>query len=203
MPPTSRTHATNNESEHHTMTSTALSMQQMLHDTIVESHGLFNRFLAGFNQTNHTTQAEGLPNHAAWSLGHCALVMHRVAAALDGNDLPDTDFITGDGTQGDADHFDTEGVFINSTPVDDPSQYPTWERCQNIFDDAVTRLAQAALNAPDEILCAESPWLDRMLPRWQLAQRVLLHNAVHSGQLIDLRRALNFDSVIVLPDNSN
>ena len=176
-----------------------MTMQQMLHDTITEARGLFNRFLAGFDNTNHTTQAEGLPNHAAWTLGHCALVMHRIAGRIDGDTLPESDFITGDGSQGDADHFDTEGIFIDSTPVDDPSQYPTWERCRAIFDDAVTRLANAALNATDDALCAEAPWLEQSLPHWQLAQRSLLHNGVHSGQLIDLRRALNFDKVIVLP----
>ena len=124
-------------------------MQEMLPQTIASGNGLFCRFLVGFNDGNRTTQAEGLPNHAAWTLGHCALVMHRIAERIDGGPLPASDFVVGDGRSGDAERFDTEGVFIESHPVDDDSMYPTWDRCLAIFDAAVLRLSRASAEASD------------------------------------------------------
>ena len=65
------------------------------------------RFLSGFDDSNRTTQAPNLPNHAAWCMGHLALTMNRFAERFDGKPLPDSDFITADGQGGNEERFDT------------------------------------------------------------------------------------------------
>ena len=51
--------------------------QDLLADSVLASSALLSRYLVGFNDQNRTTQAPGLPNHAAWCLGHLSLTMHR------------------------------------------------------------------------------------------------------------------------------
>jgi hypothetical protein len=51
--------------------------------------------------------------------------------------------VKGDGTAGNRERYDTESISFNSRPVDDPSRYPTFARCVQIFDATGDRLASA------------------------------------------------------------
>jgi hypothetical protein len=172
-------------------------------DTIAEAvlstrHGV-TRFLAGFDDSNHTRQAPSLPNHVAWNLGHLALTMHRAAGLIrPGDTLPKSDFVEG-GTPsggGDARRFATESVAFGSKPVNDPAQYPGLARCVEIYNGACAAVAAAVRGVPDATLDEVVPWGGGQgLPRWLLALRMMTHNGMHAGQIADLRRALGFKSI--------
>ncbi|MBC7773001.1 MAG: DinB family protein [Pyrinomonadaceae bacterium] len=180
-----------------------MERRDMLADSLLTTKTLMARYLAGFDETNSTSQAPHLPNHPAWILGHCALTMHRVAnmfqsdPPVSAGPLTSGDFLTGDGTKGDAEHFDSESVSFGSKPLDDPRNYPTYARSVQIFDAACDRLASVIRTGPDAKLDQKVKWgpLGMELPLWSLAMRMVFHNGMHTGQLADLRRALGFRSI--------
>lgn len=159
------------------------------------SQMLVKRYFAGFDDSNRTKQAPGLPNHFAWQLGHLALTMHRVAEKLDGGPLPATDFTPTD--RGDARSFGTESVAFGSKPSDTPANYPSAARCVEIFDGSCSRLARALRAAGPEKLAQQHPWgaTGATSSMHDLALRMLVHNGMHAGQLADLRRALSMGSI--------
>jgi hypothetical protein len=168
----------------------------MLSDYILSTKSFFVRFVNGFEDSTRTTQAENLPNHIAWSLGHCALTMNRAAERFDGKPLPETDFIMGDGANGDSSHFDTESVCFDSTPQADPENYPTLERATVIFEAACDRFAQAVRNTTDTKLDEMIDFHGNEVPLYTLIMRLCFHNGAHAGQIIDLRRSLSMPRVI-------
>jgi len=180
-----------------------MERRDMLAESVLTTKTLIARYLAGFNDTNRTTQPPHLPNHVAWSLGHCALTMHRVAYMFlsdppaSAGPLPASDFVTGDGTKGDADHFDSESVSFGSKPIDDPRKYPTLLRSAQIYDAACDRLAAAIRSVSDAKLDQRVKWgaSGMEVPLWGLASRMVFHNGMHTGQIADLRRALGFKSI--------
>ena len=155
----------------------------------------FTRFLVGFDGSNHTAQAPGLANHAAWTLGHVALYLHRGAEALDRRALPAADFIEG-AQDGDAERFATESVAYRSVPTADPGRYPTWPRCRAIFESAADRFVHSILETSPDQLAADVPWGAAKVSAAALVTRQVFHIATHTGQLIDLRRALKMPSVV-------
>lgn len=167
-----------------------------LSDALRATKPFVTRFLAGFDDDNRTSQAPGMPNHAAWSMGHLALTMHRFAERFDGNTLPDSDFITGDGASGDSERFDTESVCFGSNPVDDPAIYPALAKSRRVFEDAIDRLTSALEGLDDAKLDEIQPWGSGEFPVAELAARIIFHNGTHAGQLTDLRRALGMSGVI-------
>ncbi len=173
-----------------------MDRRETLAETVRSSETLLTRYLAGFNDETRVRQAPGMPNHVAWTLGHCALTMHRVAEMLDNLPLPADQFIRGDGAQGDATRFDTESVAFASVPAPDADIYPLLHRATEIYQSACTRLADACLNSEDEHLDEPIPWHAGVLPLYQLVLRVCFHNGTHAGQIIDLRRALDLDPII-------
>ena len=177
-----------------------MTPSDLLADAVAEGRILLERYLAGFDDANRTKQPPGLPNHAAWQLGHLALNMHRVAERLDLSPLPEADFVTGDGRAGGgaggAGRFDTESVCFASGPVDDPALYPDWERCVAIFRAAASRLEGALRNAGDGALDRAIPWGRAETTIATLAMRMVFHNGTHAGQIVDLRRALGMKGVI-------
>lgn len=181
-----------------------MDARDVLSEGFVNCKALTARYLAGFDDTNHTRQAPGLPNHAAWNLGHMALTMHRVAEKLDTRPLPQTEFIIGDLTRppvdplaprGDAERFHTETIGFGSQPTDDRARYPGMARCVSIFDGACDRLAAAVRGATDTQLLQPVKWGAGEIPMHQLLTRMLFHNGDHVGQIADLRRALGFRSI--------
>lgn len=171
------------------------SRGQILMDAVRESRVLISRYFKGFDNTNHTKQADNLPNHFAWTLGHLALTLHRCAERFDGGGLPETDFIKSDGRGGNRQQFDTESVCFGSRPESDPSIYPTRDRCVAVFEAAIERLATALRNADDAKLDSMTQWGNSDVPLWSMAVRMVFHNGAHCGQLADLRRALKLPSI--------
>ena len=172
-----------------------MTRQEMLSEFILSTKPFFVRFLDGFDDSTRTVQAENLPNHVAWSLGHCALTMNRAAERFDDKPLPESDFIMGDGTNGDSSRFDTESVCFDSTPTPDPSNYPTLQRATEIYEAACDRFAQAVRNTTDAKLDEMIPFYGSELPLYTLIMRLCFHNGSHAGQIIDLRRALSMQRV--------
>jgi len=171
--------------------------QEVLAGLVLAGSAHLIRYQNGWPDEQRTTQAENLPNHAAWTFGHVALTLHRIAELLDENvDLPPEDFVTGDGSDGDENRYDTESVATGSEPADDPSRYPTVARSREIAEAAAQRLHDAIRNAAEDDLDAPDPRPggDKE-PLWSLVMRAVLHEAVHAGQLAALRKALGLASV--------
>ncbi|MCL4741648.1 MAG: DinB family protein [Phycisphaerales bacterium] len=159
---------------------------------------LFTRFLAGFDASNGTRQAPGLPNHCVWTLGHCALTLHRASDRVAGHDdprpLPASDFVAVQPRPPGA--FYTESVAFASTPRDDPSMYPSVERAREIFEFACERLASEVERASEAQLDRPTAWGPTPVPVADLITRMIVHNGAHAGQLTDLRRALGMTRVV-------
>lgn len=172
--------------------------QEMLAQGIENSRDLLFRFLAGFDDANRTRQGPSLPNHLAWTLGHCALTMHRVAERyLDRQPIPVEDFLEGDGVSGTHERFDMKSISFGSTPADNPAIYPTLDRAKEIFNRAVARLAGAVRMAGDADLQQVVPWgSSGQVVLHLLLARMIFHNGTHAGQLTDLRRAFGMGGVI-------
>jgi len=172
-----------------------MTRQEILANAVTESRDLLRRYLKGFDDTDHTKQASNLPNHVAWTLGQLALILNRVSGKLDGHPLPVDRFVKGDGSAGNRERFDTESIAFNSKPIGDPSRYPAWPRCVQIFDAAIDRLANALRQANDQQLDSATRWGAGETTIGNLATRMVFHNGTHAGQLADLRRALNMGSI--------
>lgn len=173
-----------------------MTRQEMLSEYILSTKSFFVRFVNGFEDSTRTTQAENLPNHVAWCLGHCALTMNRAAERFDHKPLPEIDFVMGDGANGDSSRFDTESVCFDSTPKPDPSNYPTLQRAKGIYEAACDRFAQAVRNTSDAKLDETIPFHGSELPLYTLIMRLCFRNGAHAGQILDLRRSLNMPRVI-------
>lgn len=165
---------------------------------IETSAPLVARFFAGFTDANRAVQARHLPNHFVWTLGHVALTMHRLAEKLDGEPIPAADFEVGTlRPPGDPpERFGTEAVCFGSTPTPDAGAYPTTARAREVFDAALARLARAVRHADDDALNRPTSWGKNELPLGDLIVRVIFHNALHAGEIVDLRRALGLGRVV-------
>ncbi len=174
-----------------------MRFQDLLAELVLNNKMLLTRFLKGFSDANHTKQAANVPNHVAWNLGHLALTMHRVSEKLDAQPLPASDFFPQGTTKGDSQRFGPESVGYGSLPTDDPSSYPSYDRCVQIFYAACERLAAAARAASDQQLASETQWgpSGMTTPTYLLVARMSFHNGLHCGQITDLRRALSLGSI--------
>ena len=168
-------------------------LQDHLSASILDCKPLMTRYLVGFTEANRVAQGHLLPNHAAWSLGHCAMTMHRVSEKLDGAPIPEADFIVG--PRGDAERFGTESVAFNSKPVAEHAMYPTLTRSIAIYEAACDRLAGAAKRADPEMLTRQVAWGSGQTSVASLLTRMVFHNGMHCGQIADLRRALEMRSI--------
>jgi hypothetical protein len=171
---------------------------EILARNILHCQSLFERYLAGFTDTNRTTQAPHLPNHAAWTLGHLALTAHRGADRVRGRDdmgeLPPTDFVMG--LAGDAQRYATETIAYGSIPTDEPDRYPSLARGLEIMHAAHATLADTLRTASADALARATPWGGGPTIVSDLALRMGFHIATHAGQIVDLRRALGFQPVL-------
>jgi uncharacterized damage-inducible protein DinB len=150
---------------------------------------LLARYLTGMSEEHTTVSPPGLPNHPAWTLGHLALTMHRVAERFDGQPLPTETFGTSPG------QINPDLVSFASTPVDDAALYPTLPRALDAYNAACDRLAVAVRAADDATLDKPTPWGNTTTTLGLLAMRMIFHNGIHTGQLADLRRALGMKSI--------
>jgi hypothetical protein len=144
---------------------------------------LLTRYLAGFDDGNATRQAPNLPNHATWVLGHLALTMHRAAERISGRELPPP--------------WDPAPFAFGSTPVTDRAEYPPFAEMRRRFDDSLSRLAEAIRAAGDEGLGEPVHWgQSTTTTKRDLAARMVFHNGTHTGQIVDLRRALGMPRLV-------
>lgn len=177
-----------------------MSRAEVLAQALESTRPLLGRFLAGFDESNRTRQATNLPNHLVWTLGHLALTMLRTADRVRGFDapqpLPPADWITGDGTKGDVMRFDTESVGFKSQPKDSPLNYPSLKRAIEIYEGAFEKLAKVVRGASDAALLRETKWGGGSIPVADLIPRMIFHNGTHTGQIVDLRRALSMPPVL-------
>ena len=191
-----------------------MTMTMTRRDTIAEavlaSRVLFHRYLAGFDDSNHTRQGAGLPNHVAWCLGHCALTLHRGVERITRELPPDGDFYmppadlvgktparaarTGSPVAPPT-RFDTETVAFQSSPIDNPAIYPRLARCTDIFDASCHRYATVVRSLPEDRLDAMIQWGQIQIPVWASGLRMAFHNGQHCGQISDLRRVLGMNSI--------
>jgi hypothetical protein len=172
-----------------------MTRAEALAESILQSRGLLTRYLAGFDDSNHTATVPGLPNHVAWILGHCALTMHRAAEKIDGRSRLDGSFIEG-AASGDARRFGTESVAFGSDPGQGSAVFPPLARCIEIFSDAADRLAGALRHASEDSLDELVPFFGgASLPRWSVAPRIVFHNGTHCGQIADMRRVLGMKPI--------
>lgn len=169
---------------------------QTLAHVIRCSSPLLTRYLDGFDDSNRTAQAPGIANHAAWTMGHLALVLGRCAQMLDGRGLPEEDFLSADGRGGTAEKFDTESVCYGSVTDSNPALYPLWGRCREVFDSALERTAVAFGDSMPERLSQTEKWGASEVVMGDLAPRMAVHIGMHAGQIIDLRRGLGMGKVV-------
>ncbi len=128
-------------------------------------------------------QPPGVPNHAAWTLGHvihgCQAIAVELGAAAW---LPD----------------DWESRFgYGSTPRSSVEHYPPKTELLTLLACAATLLRDALLGTSDAVLRQALP--DETLPTMAhlLWQVVVAHTAYHAGQLAVWRRAIGMPSAAV------
>ncbi len=176
-----------------------LRAQDVLSEGVRSTKGLLARYLVGFDESTRVVQPPGLPNHVAWSLGHLAVTLHRVAERLDGLPMPERDITNSIEARGvPATSFHRDDVAFGSAPAMDHERYPSLARCQEIYSAACDRLADALRDASDEALAAPTVWGapgTPPIPMHLLVARMIFHNGAHTGQIADTRRALGFRSV--------
>ena len=138
--------------------------------------------LEGFDDANATSQKADLPNHVAWTLGHLALTMHRAAERISGEsyDLA----------------WDPEPFAFGSTPSPIREEYPPLAELAQRHRRSLALLADAVRRAGDEGLARDVTWATSTTTARNLALRMVWHNGLHCGQIIDLRRALRLQPVI-------
>lgn len=153
-----------------------------LAEAIGSTRELLVRYLQGFDDANATAQAPGLPNHAAWTLGHLALTMHRAAERIAAVERPLA--------------WDPEPYAFGSTPTAAREDYPPLMRLLDNFHRAFDLLVESIRAAGDEGLGRTIRWGSGPITARTLALRMAFHNGTHCGQLVDLRRALGLEPVI-------
>jgi len=144
---------------------------------------LAERLLATIADERITTQPAGVVNHPAWTLAHLVHYHPAILALVDGRTVPDP------ASHPDADRFDA-----GSTPVDDPSQYPTKAALIRRYRHGHQRIETALGQAPTDRL-NQPPGLTRWTEGFGTTARVLqylmvFHEAEHLGQLVAWRRAM-------------
>jgi hypothetical protein len=101
----------------------------------------------------------------------------------------------GDGRSGTPSRFDTESICFGSTPVADASLYPSLARCIEIFQQGAERLATTVQSLSDAEFERTHTWGEHSASVSDLITRMVTHNGTHTGQLVDLRRALGMGSI--------
>jgi len=178
-----------------------MSIAETLASTVEYAKPNLRRYLQGFTDETRVAQAPSLPNHVIWTLGHLALYMHRAANRINGCDdrpLPDEHFLTGDGEEGQPTRFDTESVCFGSRPMPQTSIYPTLDAGKVVFNAAIEHLASTVRELGDGRMDDQTHWgrQKNLMSIADLVRHMIYHNATHTGQIVDLRRALCMPPII-------
>jgi uncharacterized damage-inducible protein DinB len=128
-------------------------------------------------------QPSGVPNHAAWTLGHVIHACHAMATELGAEPwLPE----------------DWESVFgYGSTPRGETGLYPGRVEMQRLLADASTRLCEALSSVEISVMEKQLPDDDFPTMADILLQVIVAHTAYHAGQLSVWRRAMGKESAAV------
>lgn len=143
--------------------------------------------VADLSEEQMVQQPTGVPNHAAWTLGHIVFSCQGIAGELGAEEwLPDN----------------WESVFgYGSTPTSEVSRYPKKTELLAMLADSANRLRQALLATDESVLGQPHPIKDvcEILPTIgeTLVQIMAAHTAFHAGQLAVWRRAIGKESVAV------
>ena len=92
--------------------------------------------------------------------------------------------------------YTDSAIGFDSKPVNDPAEVSDAGPGRGDFDAACDRLAAAVRGANDATLAKKIDWMGMQIPLAQLVTRVMFHVGVHTGEILDLRRALGFDRVL-------
>lgn len=128
-------------------------------------------------------QPPGVPNHAAWTLGHIIISCQGMATELGAMPwLPDN----------------WESVFgYGSTPRSEEQGYPEKAQLQSLLADSATRLSDTVRGVGASVLGQQLPDEDFPTMGHLLLQVVVAHTAYHAGQLAVWRRAMGKEPVAV------
>ncbi len=88
------------------------------------------------------------------------------------------------------------GVCYGSTPIADVSLYPTIARAREIFESAADHLESVVRAASPEGLERPVQWGQEHYPWRMIIARVVFHNGTHTGEIVDIRRALGLAKVV-------
>lgn len=150
-------------------------LSELIH-TLDYTLQFIERSVADLTDQQMVAQPSAVPNHGAWTVGHVIFTCQGIAAELGAPPwLPD----------------EWESTFGNgSTPLADPSLYPTKAEMLSLLADAAARLRQT-LVAADESISRKSLPDEAMPTMGDLSLQVVVgHTAYHAGQLAVWRRAI-------------
>ena len=139
--------------------------------------------VADLSEQEMVEQPQGVPNHAAWTLGHIIFSCQGIAAELGAEEwLPD--------------HWESTFGY-GSTPSSNLSDYPSRSELLGLLTDAVNRLRHTLVALDGAAL--KQPLPDETFPTWGhlLLHIAVAHTAYHAGQLAVWRRAIGKDSAAV------
>lgn len=155
-------------------------MQQTIVDVFTFQRGYLGMLVDDIPDDRMTEQVKGLPNHPAWQIGHLAVAIDNVCMMLLGCETAVSKEY--------CELFD-----IGSTPVADPSRYPSKRELLATLDAVRQKAADALAAASPESLAAPNPsaMLGEMLPTaaHMAAFMMLTHESSHLGQLSVWRQA--------------
>ncbi len=157
-------------------------IDELIH-TFEATIGFMEQSVDDLSDEEMVARPSGVPNHAAWTLGHIIFSCQGMATELGAAPwLPD----------------DWESVFgYGSTPRSEQQQYPTKAQFQTYLADATTRLCDTVRNATTEVLRRQLSDDDFPTMSHLLLQVVVAHTAFHAGQLAVWRRAMGKESAAV------
>ncbi|WP_428387306.1 DinB family protein [Mucisphaera sp.] len=150
-------------------------------DLFVSREPLLSKLLQDVPETRWAEQPAGLPNHAAWTMGHLCLA-HNVLLSL----LGDKPRCPAEWKQ----HMD-----MGTQPVSDRNLYPTCEALWTAYREGQAAVTAAVRAADPEMMSQTMPIesFRVFFPTIGHATLYLLctHEATHHGQLQTWKRALH------------
>jgi hypothetical protein len=161
-------------------------MLQMIMEMSQRNAGLLAKMVEDVPDERMCQQPPGLPNHAAWQIGHITLARSFVARELGASlQIPET----------------LPPLFgRGSTPTSNRNAYPSKKDLLDRFNIAQAALMENALKVDPARLAGEHG-IERLRPVFPTLGHLivgvaLFHDGFHLGQLGNWRRAMGLPSVI-------
>lgn len=167
-------------------TTTTCSAFEIGKATLDLSRGATLKMIDGIPQDKLTYQPVPKANHALWVLGHCAVSDAYFAKTMDAENAVEFDESWG------------ELFGMGSTPVDDISKYPSLKQ----ITDGMKRAREALIawfgSMDEEKLHSALPEDWKMFgPNFAgLMNSIAWHEAIHTGQISCIRRALDLPAAL-------